>query len=190
MKLGKLTWIAGSFIAMTALVAGCSDDSARQASSPLDDQEVGALFGTGTNVCIENKSSKSIPITIRRADTSDGSNPLLPGGLFCAEGTFTGGQDIVLKLDLGAGNRAMWINATNQSLISPRFYLTQETSSGGRRNCIYQGFSEQEEVTTTDAILEYRVERLTDTNWKEFLVTVKDSPRSQVANVQAACDMV
>lgn len=189
MKLGKLSWIAGSFIAMTALVAGCSDDSARQASSPLDDQEVGALFGTGTNVCIENKSSKSIPITIRRADTSDGSNPLQPGGLFCAEGTFTGGQDIVLKLDLGAGNRAMWINATNQSLISPRFYLTQETSSGGR-NCIYQGFSEQEEVTTTDAILEYRVERLTDTNWKEFLVTVKDSPRSQVANVQAACDMV
>ena len=188
MKLGKLTWVAGSFMALTALATGCSDDSDRQASSPLENQEVGAVFGKGTNVCIENKSSKSVPIDVRLSDSRGGSNPLQPGGLFCAEGTFTGGLDVVMRLDLGAGNRAMSINATNQSLLNPRFYLIQTTPSGNR-NCIYQGFSEQEEVTTADGILEYRVERLPDTEWKEFLVTLRDSPRLPDPNAAAGCNI-
>ena len=189
MRIEKLVAGAGAFIAMTLIIAGCSDDGARQAASPLDDQEVGALFGSGTNVCIENKSTKAVPITIKKADTRTGDNPLGPGGRFCAEGTFSGGQDVVLKLDLGSGNHAMWINATNQSLGEPRFYLLQEWEYDNS-NCIYQGFASMEEKVTEDAILQYAVQRMPDTDWKEFRVTLRDSTRPQRQSTRVACDQV
>ena len=189
MRIGKLSSVAGTFIATTLLIAGCSDDGARQAASPLDDQEVGALFGMGTNVCIENASSKTVPITIDQADTRTGDNPLGPGGRFCAEGTFSGGQDVVMRLDLGAGNRAVWINATNLSIGEPRFYLLQEWESDSS-NCIYQGFASMEEKVTEDAILQYAVKRLPDTDWKEFRVTLRDSTRPQRQSTRVACDQV
>lgn len=187
MRIGKLSSVAGALMAMPLFVAGCSDDGARQAASPLDEQEVGALFGSGTNVCIENNSTQTVPITIRQADTHQGDNPVGPGGRFCAEGTFSGGQDVVLKMDLGASNRAMWINATNQSLLYPRLYVLQEWGFQSR-NCIYQGFAPMEEVVTEDAILQYSVKRMPDTEWKEFRIILRDSTRSPVVSTREACD--
>lgn len=174
--------------------AAAVEDNTQESSDPLSDANVGAFFGSGTNVCVKNSSSKTLPVTMKKADTSTGDNPLTPGGKLCIEGTYGGGQDVVFFLNLGDGNYDMSINATNQSIGQPRFYLTQLLANPASRadlvSCIYQGFASMEENATNDGVLEYTVRRLPDTNWKEFELTLRDDPNPSSTGKTKLCDRV
>lgn len=172
----------------TKRAAAALEDSGTSSSAPLNDAKAGALFGMGTEVCVQNSSTKTLPVSIRQADTSTGDNPLRPGTMLCVEGTYSGGLDVVFTLKMGAGNYDTYINATNQSVGEPRFYLLQSVpSQTGGRHCIYQGFRSMEENSSNDGVLEYTVKRLPDTNWKEFQVVLRDDPNPSTTGNTRTC---
>lgn len=187
--------IALVFIGLT--VCACGDETERSAaalednlqnsSAPFNDVNAGALFGSGTEVCVQNSSTKTLPVRIKQADTSTGDNPLRPGTMLCVEGTYSGGSDVLFTLTMGEGNPDMRIQATNQSLGQPRFYLLQDDPNAYSFHCIYQGFASMEENSSNDGVLEYTVKRLPDTNWKEFQVVLRDDPNPSTTGKTRRC---
>jgi hypothetical protein len=205
MKLAKLAKSVITLVAIGLMVSACGDETDRSAAAlqdstqestqestdPLKDTNVEAVFGSGTNICVKNSSSKSLPVTLRTFDTSRGDNPLPPGKTLCIEGTFSGGQDVFFTVNLGEGNSHMRVNATNQSIGPPRFYLVQvPVNSPYGRNCIFQGFTSMEENASNDGVLEYTVKRLPDTNWKEFELTLRDDPNPSTTGKTEPCPEV
>lgn len=172
------TWVAPA-IGLALLLSGCTGSVERSA----------AILGIGSKVCIENRSSRTIPVTLKTVDTHTGSNPIPPQGGLCAEGTFSGGLDLVAGLDLGPGNLPVWINVTNQSVGYPRLALIQKwgSGSGDLSNCMSQGFAAMETVTTNDGILEYTAVRLPDSEWKEFRLTLRDDPNPSPTGKSRGC---
>lgn len=202
----KRATVAKSLIALVFIgltVSACGDDperaaaalgdNAQNSSAPSNDVSAGALFGSGTEVCVQNSSTRTLPVVIRLADTSTGDNPLRPGTMLCAEGTYSGGQDVAFALKLDEGNHNMYVNATNQSVGQPHLYLVQrrDPSNGADpRNCIWQGFASMEETSTNDGVFEYNDTRLPDTKWKEFQVVLRDDPNPSTTGKTKLCPEV
>lgn len=85
----------------------------------------------------------------------------------------------------------MRINATNQSLGQPRFYLFQDmVNPSFTRSCTFQGFASMGENASHDGVLEYTVMRLPDTNWKEFELTLRDDPNPSTTGKTKLCPEV
>ncbi len=197
MKRAKLVKSVFALVVIGVMVSACGDeteraaaaseDSTQESSDPFNDTNVGATFGMGTNVCIKNLSSRTLPVTMGRFDTSRGDNPLPPGKKLCLEGTYSGGQDVDFNLTLGKGNRDIIISARNQSIGWPLFYLSQEDN---QYSCIFQGFASMEENAAHDGVLEYTVKRLPDTNWKEFELTLRDDPNPSSTGKTKLCPEV
>lgn len=202
MKRAKLAKSVFALVVIGLMVSACGDETDRSAAALQDstqeltqqstdllkDTNVEAVFGSGTNLCVKNSSSKSIPVTMRTFDTSSGDNPLPPGKTLCIEGTFSGGTDVAFAIKLGEGNSNMRIQATNQSIGQPRFYLLQDVVNPSyTRLCIFQGFKSMEENASNDGILEYTIKRLPDTNWKEFELTLRDDPNPSTTGKTTPC---
>lgn len=202
MKRAKLAKSVITLVAIGLMVSACGDETEREAaalqdstqeltqesSDPFNDTNAKAIFGSGTNVCVKNSSSKSLPVTLRTFDTSRGDNPLPPGKKLCIEGTYSGGTDVSFTFKLGEGNADVRIQATNQSIGQPRFYLFQDPGNPSfTRYCIFQGFASMEENASNDGVLEYTVKRLPDTNWKEFELTLRDDPNPSTTGKTEPC---
>lgn len=201
MKRAKLVKSVFALVVIGVMVSACGDeteraaaaseDNTQESSDPFNDTNVGAIFGMGTNVCVKNSSGKSLPVTMRTFDTSSGDNPLPPGKKLCIEGTYGGSTDVSFTFKLGEGNSNVRIQATNQSIGQPLFYLFQDlVKPSFTRYCIYQGFASMEENASNDGVLEYTVKRLPDTNWKEFELTLRDDPNPSTTGKTEPCTEV
>jgi hypothetical protein len=144
----------------------------------------------GSRVCVRNETGEptGLVVDFSKADTSNGGTLRAIGEdqERCAEGTFFAGNDVIGKIYLpksGANNYDF--SATNPWFGLPSADLKQ--SSGSARYCIAGEFKEQAGSTFDDGIYAITFERLADSNWKEFKLTIKTTSQPASSGVAKEC---
>jgi hypothetical protein len=168
------------------LLAACGSEPT--AADPS--REAGNL---GTRVCLVNDTGQpnqgdtwlalTGSVAFTRKDTAEeGAFP--PGTRLCGEGTFGTGDDVVADLtwtvtynpeDGWGGGNYTWktsVSATNKWIGPPKAELKAPRGSDdpGGYSCLSQGFNVNDSMTGDDGMLQMKVTRLADDQWKEFEV--------------------
>ena len=170
------------------LLAACGSEPT--AADPS--REAGNL---GTRVCLVNDTgqpnqgdiwlSLTGSVAFTKSDT-DQSGPFLPGTRLCGEGTFGTGDDVaaVLSWEVEYNPESKWmegdsgshtwessVSATNKWFGPPKAKLQSGPGYGQEyKSCLEQGFNVNESMTGDDGMLQMKVTRLPDGQWKEFEV--------------------
>ena len=167
-------------------VMSSTDESVPVSDDSLEPSK--GLFNKSTRVCIRHEAnlpSGSVDIKFTHADTSD-SGWLVPNGerkKRCAEGRERhgdkgGGWDVKGTLEFpffGTYNAGEYLfMASNPEIGSPTLQVNM-TGPVKSYCSIKEGFSVGEKSTFDDALFHYTIERLPDSNWKEFEITIRDS---------------
>ncbi len=156
-----------------------------------------AAGNLGTRVCLVNDTGQpnqgdgwltlTGSVAFTRKDTAEeGAFP--PGTRLCGEGTFGTGDDVVADLTWtvtyaeDVGGYYTWkssVSATNKWIGPPKAELKSPRSDEYPEayfSCLSQGFNVNESMTGDDGMLQMKVTRLADDQWKEFEVVFTVSP--------------
>ena len=174
----KTASIAVGALAFITTFSACSGSqeavsSSTTASAAADiDRQAGAKF-LGVRVCIVNESTRTANVLFTRRDTARGEGSVAPGNQACGEGTGVG-ENVGATATMEFGSMNFDVVADNVFLKYPRVIMYM----GGYMNtkgCIVAKGSEGTGVVYDDGVLRYTVQRLADTQWKEFTVTFTES---------------
>ena len=166
-------------VGLVALIAGCGGaiNTARSAAGEDDAAEAAATLGgnKGTRVCVSNELDAAFEVSFTRADTSD-SGEVSPGGRLCGEGTRFLGTDVAGEMNFVDGRvRTVPFAATNPWAGPPELDV-QNLGPGLDTSCGIITSSPQLVGKKCNSFeREFELQRLEDTNWKEFLITVRNS---------------
>lgn len=175
-----------------ALVAGCGAPILLVAcgSEPTADEPSRQAGNLGTRVCLVNSTTLDATVAFTRKDTAEeGAFP--PGTQLCGEGTFGTGADVMADvtwtIEYGPDDSFVWkttVSATNPWIGEPSVELKEPRLEGRPPNsCLSNSFKVNESITGDNNVLQMKVTRLADDQWKEFEVVFTpsanagDSPR-------------
>ena len=124
----------------------------------------------GTRVCVQNESSVVASMAFTKRDTARGEGVLESGTQACGEGTFLIGDDVTGVITLAAPLSEVNVTASNPWAGAPeaRMYMNGRWCAGG-------SMSVGDSSLWDDGVVLYKVERIADGQWKEFVVTLRDS---------------
>lgn len=165
-------------VGLVAVAAGCGGaiNTVRSAAGEDDTVDTPATLGgnLGTRVCVSNELDAAFEVYFGRADTSD-SGEVSPGGRRCGEGTRFLGTDVGGDMNFADGAvRTVRFFATNPWAGPPELDLLDMDGLTGP--CEMSASHPQVEGKKCIKFeREFELRRLEDTNWKEFLITVRNS---------------
>ena len=169
----KTASIAVGALAFITTFSACSSSqeavsSSTTASAAADiDRQAGNL---GTRVCIVNESTSKATVLFTKRDTARGEGSVAPGNQACGEGFFAIGNDVEASATMEWGNMNFTVQGYNVVMIYPRMRVNIKG-----KGCMVERGSEGTGVVYDDGVLRYTVQRLADTQWKEFTVTFTES---------------
>lgn len=163
-------------------------DQNLETGGPIDRLTSGG--NKGSRICVRNEAGEpnGIVVEFTKADTSNGGTLRAAGDdqERCAEGTFFTGNDVIGKLYLPTfGSKTYEFSATNPWFGLPSANLKQ--SSVNARYCIAGEFDERTGSTFDDGLYAITLQRLVDSNWKEFKVTIRNSSQPASSGVAKEC---
>ena len=148
------------------LLAGCGSEPT--AAEPS--REAGNL---GTRVCVVNNTTLDASVVFTKKDTAQDS-AFPPGRQLCGEGTFAIGPDVAGKIVWAAPSWTTAFSASNPWIGDPAAALS-ETIGAGKERCLSQGFKVNESMTGDNGVVQVKVTRLADGQWKEFEIVFTPS---------------
>ena len=176
--LGKGVAVLG-LVGLVALAAGCGGaiNTVRSAAGEDDAAETPLTSGgnKGTRVCVSNELDAAFEVVFTRADTSDGGQ-ISPGAQRCGEGTRFVGTDVAGEMRFADGRvTTVPFAATNPWVLPPELDV-ENLGAGLPTSCGIITSSPQLVGKKCNSFeREFELQRLEDTNWKEFLITVRNS---------------
>ena len=169
----KTASIAVGALAFITTFSACSSSqeavsSSTTASATADiDRQAGRL---GTRVCIVNESTRTATVLFTKRDTARGEGSVAPGNQACGEGTTVFGNAVEASATMVSPPMNFGVHAINEVLMYPR-----ATINVNGEGCTVAKGSEGTGVVYDDGVLRYTVQRLADTQWKEFTITFTES---------------
>lgn len=168
----RLLMSATVMLSSAALLTGCGG-SFREAQGNL-----------GTRICIVNDSSQAPDVTFQKKDTATFEGVLQSGSQACAEGTFFLGNDVEGTLVLTSPVASMQVAGSNPWMGLPGTVLNQSDGTfctGGLSMNVGDYYA------WDDTVVHYTVKRLSDDQWKEFVITIEDSAKPSIDRRSISC---
>ena len=137
----------------------------------------------GSRVCVKNESPALIVVGFTKKDTATGEGQVTPGAQACGEGTFFIGDDVKGTIQLPRPSLDKTFSASNLWIGSPEATLYERAFT-----CLTLKDVEGTSKTFDDGVLQYRLERLADDQWKEFVITISRSENPTDPDATRKCE--
>lgn len=168
-----------ALISGALVVTACSNDDASREAAALGDVEATEFADTNvqfatasTRVCVTNESGSNIEVRFTKSDSKDGEGTLSRGTTACARGSFFNGDDVTGTITSPKSGRSYVFGAVNKASGFPSFTFQPEGCPEDRS--AYVG---KATATKSDDVHRFSKKRLSDTENKEFAITVMDESR-------------
>jgi hypothetical protein len=160
----RVTALIALGCAAPLLLAACSSEpTAAEPTAAEPSREAGNL---GTRVCVLNNTSLEATIAFSRKDTAQ-EGVIPAGGRACGEGTFGTGRDVIGKVTWGNPSWITEFSASNPWMGPPDARVSENLPTG-KTICLGQGFNVNESLSGDNGIVQTKLTRLADGQWKEF----------------------
>lgn len=160
---------------MTSLAAVLTITLAACGSEPATSEPSRQAGNLGTRVCVVNNTSIAATLAFSKKDTAQ-EGQLPAGGRLCGEGTFGVGRDVIGTVSWAEPEWMTDFNASNPWVGSPEARIS-ETFPNGKFMCLGQGYDVNESRVVDNGIVQAKVTRLPDDQWKEFEIIFSPSAR-------------
>lgn len=137
-----------------------------------------AASNKGSRLCVSNSTGGStLNVTFTKADTSS-SGAIAPGQSACGEGTYFLGNDVAGEIKFPPGTNNTTFDASNPWAGSPIARLLT-AGPGWSTDCAVGNKDSTSGENVHDSCFTpkfgFQLWRVTDTQWKEFVVIVRDN---------------
>ena len=137
-----------------------------------------------TRLCVINSSTRAATLNVTKRDSQDGGPGLAPGQRVCAEGWSAVTVDVQALLAVDGDSGAFEVFADNATIGQPTLSVDRD------RGCIaYNAWSVGASQVFDDGIVRLTGQRLADTDWKEFTLTIADSASPSSDGLPRPCTL-